>query len=378
MIQGGHADSQNGTPMAGTYVVGRLRELDKALMAAVPRVLTKARDRQNSAEHDDEAIHDLRVGIRRLRTLLKMSRDLFGRWHTDVVREAFAQVMRATGELRDEEVLEETLEGAAEGPEYGDWLDQRRTREAKLRGNVLARIERGDLDRARLLLKALLVFPIEPDRNVELAKFARRTVERSRRKVERRRDVEVTDVMAMHELRIAYKELRYSIELLADALPIDARAQLEPATVFQKRLGELHDVDVAIEVVHRAKGLNHATRQQALNSLAAKREKRVNKYLRELDPLGAGARRESSGARQVTGNASSELEPALDATGKKNRRPPSSNLGAEPKRTGGHGNALTKSGAGKRPTRRTGDDAAPPETLDDAPTVYIRDLGRRP
>src|SRR5206468_113716 len=98
----------------------------------------------------------------------------------DVVREAFAEVMRATGDLRDEEVLEETLSGAAEGPEYESWLRHRKTREAKLRRNVIARIERGDLDRARLMLKALLVFPIEPDRNVDLARFARRTVERAR------------------------------------------------------------------------------------------------------------------------------------------------------------------------------------------------------
>jgi CHAD domain-containing protein len=269
-------------PLAGPYVVAKLRELDAALVAAAPRV-----QRTADADLDEEAVHDLRVAIRRLRTLLKMSRSLFGRWHTDVVRAAFAEVMRATGELRDEEVLEETLDGAASGPDYSRWLGQRKTRETRLRRAVIARIEQGDLDRARLLLKALLVFPIEPDRNRELSRFARRTVERARRRVEGKRDVEVTDVVGMHDLRIAYKELRYSIELLADALPIDARAQLEPATVFQKRLGELHDVDVATEVVRRATKLDAKARAEALATLATLRTKRVNKYLRELDPLGA-------------------------------------------------------------------------------------------
>jgi CHAD domain-containing protein len=267
------------TPRAGTYVVAKLRSLDATLVETAPRVLAKV--------EDDEAVHDLRVAIRRMRTLLKISRGLFGRWHTDVVRGAFAEVMRATGELRDEEVLEETLAGAAPGPEYASWLRRRKARESKLRHSVIARLERGDLDRARLMLKALLVFPVEPERNVELSRFARRTVERARRKVESRRDVEVTDVLAMHDLRIAYKELRYSIELLSEALPIDARAQLEPATVFQKRLGELHDVDVATEVIQNAKGLSVDSRNRALASLATLREKRVNKYLRELDPLGA-------------------------------------------------------------------------------------------
>jgi CHAD domain-containing protein len=276
----GETGEEVSAPKAGAYVLTRLRELDAALVATTPRVLAK--------ESDDEAVHDLRVAIRRMRTLLKISRSLFGRWHTDVVRSAFADVMRATGALRDEEVLEETLTGAAHGPGYQAWLRRRKTREAKLRRAVVARIERGELDRARLMLKALLVFPVAPDRDVDLARFARRTVERARRKVESRRDVEATDVTGMHDLRIAYKELRYSIELLADALPIDARAQLEPATVFQKRLGELHDVDVAIEVVRNARGLSELVRAEALASLASLRDKRVKKYLRELDPLGAG------------------------------------------------------------------------------------------
>jgi CHAD domain-containing protein len=215
-----------------------------------------------------------------------MARTLFGRWHTDVVRTAFKEVMQATGDLRDEEVLEETLAGAAKADGYEQWLASRKTRERKLRQNVIARIERGDLERARLMLKALLVFPVEPKRNIELSKFARRTVERARRKVEAKRDADVADVTGMHDLRIAYKELRYSIELLSEALPIDARAQLEPATVFQKRLGELHDVDVATQVIEKARGLSIPAREEALASLKALRTKRVAKYLRELDPLG--------------------------------------------------------------------------------------------
>ena len=267
-------------PAAGPYVVKKLRELDHDLAAAVPRVMESS---------DDEAIHDLRVAIRRLRTMLKMARPLFGRWHADVVRKGFADVMKATGDLRDEEVLEETLDGLSEHPAFGLWLSARTAREKKLRRAVVARIQRGELDRARLMLKALLVFPFDPERNMELSKFARRTVERARRVVEKGRDVSPDDMLGLHELRISYKELRYSIELLADALPLDARAMLEPAVVFQKRLGEIHDVDVAHDVLRAARALPPDAREEALASLAKIREKRIGKYLRELDPLGAVA-----------------------------------------------------------------------------------------
>lgn len=267
-------------PMAGAYLVRKLRDLDTAMMEAVPRVVSSA---------DDDAIHDMRVAIRRLRTMLKMSRQIFGRWHSDVARRAFADVMRATGDLRDEEVLEETLEGAVDDPIFAAWVKSRETREKKLRAAVVKQIQQGSLDKARLMLKALLVFPVDPERDAELGKFARRTVERARRKVEKQRDVEIEDVLGLHELRIAYKELRYSIELLAEALPLDARAMLEPATVFQKRLGELHDVDVAMETIAQARTLKADLKTSVLASLQKTREKRVGKYLRELDPLLATA-----------------------------------------------------------------------------------------
>ena len=288
------ATRANGPPSAGPYVLKKLRELDASLVAAIPRVVESS---------DDEAIHDLRVAIRRLRTMLKMARPLFGRWHADVVRKAFADVMKATGDLRDEEVLEETLEGLSEDPTFTSWLQTRAARERKLRRAVNARIERGELDRARLMLKALLVFPFDPERNVDLSKFARRTVERARRTVEKGRDVSADDMLGLHALRISYKELRYSIELLSDALPLDARAMLEPAIVFQKRLGEIHDVDVAAEVLRHARTLPTAAREQVAAALGKVRERRIGKYLRELDPLGA----HSSGTAKETTASSEEV-----------------------------------------------------------------------
>lgn len=309
-----HATSSHGrSPPAGPYVVKKLRELDVALAEAIPRVVGDA---------DEEAIHDLRVAIRRLRTMLKMARPLFGRWHADVVRKAFADVMRATGELRDEEVLEETLEGIIDHPTFAKWLKSRAAREKKLRRAVVIRIERGELDRARLMLKALLVFPFDPGRNAELAKFARKTVERARRVVEKGRDVPPEDMQGLHDLRIAYKELRYSIELLADALPLDSRAMLEPAAVFQKRLGEIHDVDVANDVLHAAptRSLPPDVRRDAITALAKVREKRIAKYLRELDPLGAAAdaKAEADAVAALVvknpSNGASTMEDAVTAT----------------------------------------------------------------
>ena len=122
--------------MAGIYVTKKLRECDLAIAAAAPRV--------QSGANDEEAIHDLRVGIRRLRTLLKMSRRLYGTWHADVVRRAYADVMRASGELRDEEVLEETLNGISNHSSFKTFLTARKSRERRLRKAIITRLEAGE------------------------------------------------------------------------------------------------------------------------------------------------------------------------------------------------------------------------------------------
>jgi CHAD domain-containing protein len=263
-------------PSGGSLLARKLRALDAELAAAIPRVTASA---------DVEAIHDLRVAIRRLRTLLKLARPVFGRHYADAVRAAFTVVHRATGALRDEEVLDETLETiASDSPAFVAWKMRRRARERSLRRGVLARLQAGDLSRARQLLKALVTLPVDPERDRPAAKLARRAVDRARRKVEALRDVPTSDAVALHELRIAYKELRYATELLAPALPADLAAMAEPAAKFQKRLGEIHDADMALATLSRARGLDASARTEVRAGLEALREKRVGKYVAEMAP----------------------------------------------------------------------------------------------
>ncbi len=271
-----------GARKTSPFLSRQLRALDEALAAVIPRVMEAA---------DDEAIHDLRVAIRRVRTMLKLVRPVYGRFHADSVRRAFTNVQRATGELRDEEVLEETLDEArVDFESFRGWRSRRRARERRLRRAVLARLEKGELQRARAMLRALLTLPVNPNRDRDLGKFARKCVERAQRGVEALRDVSTDDAEGLHELRIAYKELRYTAELLEGALPADLRALAQPAARFQKRLGELHDVDVATVAARRARALDPEARSALLTRLAALRDKRVAKYAAEVDPAASNVR----------------------------------------------------------------------------------------
>jgi CHAD domain-containing protein len=201
------------------------------------------------------------------------------------VRAAFTAVHRATGTLRDADVLDETLGSlTSDSPAVVAWKMRRRARERSLRRDVIERLRAGDLSRARKLLSALVTLPVVPKRDRPAAKLARRAVERARRNVEKLRDAPTEDAVALHDLRIAYKELRYATELLAEALPADIAAMAEPASKFQKRLGEIHDADMALAALKRARGLDPAARAAVSAELEALRAKRVAKYVADMAP----------------------------------------------------------------------------------------------
>ncbi len=232
---------------------------------------------------DELAVHDLRVSIRRTRTLLEIGRDVFGGFHADEVRRALTEVQRATGALRDEEVL---LEIVASLPlpstDLSNWIATRRRREKRLRSAVRSLVRHDGLARSRALLAALLTFGVKASRDKRLVKFARRAVENAQREVERRR-APSEHARALHRLRVSYKRLRYTAETFADVLPPELSGALaRSAAGFQRRIGEVHDVDVVMEGVHHARGLPGPTRQALLAALSHLRTEREAALLKEL------------------------------------------------------------------------------------------------
>lgn len=269
--------------LTGDYARRKLRELDHAIVLARKRVVEDPND------HD--AVHALRVAIRRLRTMLEATRAIFGKWRATLVRKAFAEVMRTTSPLRDEEVLQATLARASDAPAFVAWARARSRRTRELRHEVTKDLDRDALDRAHRLLDALLTFPIRPDRDRDLVDFARKIAAKAGRSVTKKSAADVRDAKALHELRIAYKRLRYLLELFQEVLPEPERAlvteTLEGTVAFQKRLGDLHDIDVAFAIVNHEKELGARTKRKALSGLSRLRRKGVRKYLRltPLDPL---------------------------------------------------------------------------------------------
>ncbi|HCI79325.1 MAG TPA: hypothetical protein DHW02_06520 [Ktedonobacter sp.] len=58
-------------------------------------------------------------------------------------------------------------------------------------------------------------------------------------------------VSELHNLRIAAKRLRYTLEIFADVLPSSVSNSIEEVTKIQEELGTIHDTDVMMALVRR-------------------------------------------------------------------------------------------------------------------------------
>lgn len=252
-----------------------LRDLDNA----VPRVL---------GGDDDEAVHDLRVALRRIRSILRLVRPVYGRFYVDDVRDGLRRIASATGTLRDEEVLHETLEAIelhdAQQRAIKPWMSRRIQRERMLRKAVVRMLDARALDTPVHRLRALLQLPVPPHRDKEVRRFARQVVLDAHLAVDAKRRVAVDDVTGMHDLRIAYKRLRYAVEGFSRVLPPELRSWGEVATKFQKVLGTLHDHDVAIDVIDRSPAMPEPAKRELLHALRERRRAVAAQYIELAGP----------------------------------------------------------------------------------------------
>ena len=270
----------------------KLRALDDELGAVLPRLEPGA-----DGKVDEEAIHDVRVAIRRLRTLLKVARLVYGRrvadaWCGSASRWSIASPASSATKKCS------SRRSRSSCPRRPRRRITRRSRpgrsaaccaSAACAQQVRTELATGDPGAgAGHAFTGVVLLPIKASRDEDVHGFARSCVDRARRRVEKMRDVPTTDGVGLHELRIAYKELRYATEIFADVLPADLAALAGPAARFQKRLGEVHDVDMALDVAARSR-LEPALAARIARALTALRRDRVAKYVGEMQPALASA-----------------------------------------------------------------------------------------
>ena len=205
------------------------------------------------AADDADAVHDIRVAVRRLRAVLRTARPILDRAWSNDLRHELDLFGRLLGAVRDLDVLIERL--TSEASELGVDAGETERLLAPLRlqrdaGRTRLRAAMDDqryfslLDRLEAATRSLPA--TRPDLTVD--QLARKEFKKLRAfEKHTSRD----DDRQLHELRIHSKRARYAAELARASRGAPAARFIKAATRLQDVLGEHHDAVVAIAELSR-------------------------------------------------------------------------------------------------------------------------------
>ena len=271
--------AERGYALAGVETPGPVRALPAAIDAIQPvsrafqtvafACLGHAQANERGilgADPDPEYVHQMRVGLRRLRSVFSVFGSVLPRPACQPAIDEIRWIAGSLGPARDWDVFAtETLPPLADAFPGHEGLARLAAGVATLReeGNRGAHTAVASERYERLLLRLAAWLACEKWRAVmpedalpilaeSLQPFAERVLQRRHRRVKRRgRDHASFSPEERHQLRIAVKKLRYCAEFFGTIFEPDAvRAYTRGLTGLQNVLGVLNDVAVTGRLLH--------------------------------------------------------------------------------------------------------------------------------
>jgi CHAD domain-containing protein len=238
------------------------------------------------SDPDAEALHKLRVALRRLRSLLWAYRPLLDRRLDDEQRALFKYLAGVAGQTRDWDILIELLDRPADTEALGRCLGAARAEAFDKSRETLANadIKSGLEQSLKESNHALNTSP----RRTPLSPFARKRVAVAHKSLDKRMrraaHAKKSDYASYHAVRKAGKKVRYLLEFFQPQLGKHEIKSLKGLKKLQKRFGSLNDV-VASEALIRANRERFRADRSvdtALANLESERKRRLKAAARML------------------------------------------------------------------------------------------------
>lgn len=244
---------------------------------------------------DPEYLHQARVALRRLRSLLRLLKPLLPGEELARMSPPLRELGRALGACRDWDVLAgETLAELASGLDQPDWIEPLRRLAEAHREQAMDTVrsvlrapfhQRLKLEFGRTL--AMLTAPASGSEHSDepslLREFARRRLRRGRRRLQQRcAELVVSDNARVHALRLEIKKLRYACEALGSLFSAKrVRSFVQRLAQAQGELGHFNDAAVAQRLIDGL-GAVDPLAKGALHGFAAARTLATRRQLPQL------------------------------------------------------------------------------------------------
>jgi CHAD domain-containing protein len=288
------AKSDNGHHPRRTTPRARLSKVDKPGVSAddpmseagrkvmafyLVRLLEEEENVRNEAH--GEAVHDMRVATRRLRSALDIFSSFYRKHVTKRLRNDLRKLGRALGAVRDLEVVRKKVDTDAESlsasireglqPLLDNWHEQ-------LQANRQDLVDLLDSERYAELLDYTVDFvstlgkdaaemPNEHEPTPYLVRHVVPALIYQQYEIVRAYEPFLTGVSldTLHALRIEAKRLRYRLESFEEVLTSDAKRVVEATKALQDHLGELQDSRVATGLMQNF--IHHADEYQSVTAI---------------------------------------------------------------------------------------------------------------
>lgn len=206
-----------------------------------------------------EAIHDIRVATRRLRSVLRDFEGIIGELPDESLREDLSNLSDLLGAVRDEDVAIAALEQfstEAANKKIRDGIEDLIAERREIRKTAFRDLHMLLSPKILKELRSRLGVALESTRE-QLGLFRSLTIIEAAREAITARSNDLFErgnviykpnkIKGLHKLRIAAKRLRYAIELFAACLGEAVVPFAADVKKLQDHLGETHDCDVWIK-----------------------------------------------------------------------------------------------------------------------------------
>lgn len=255
------------------------KAVERGILYWMERVIAEREKARKS--FDANAVHDLRVALRRCRSMAEGFQNLNGDSSWGKMRKAGKVVFSALGELRDTQVLLEWNERLRpDCPPVAERLKSAcLQRESILKTKAAEGVDKFDTQRWQQWAQKLdmLVRGVGSSTEVFQVLALERYEAAHKLHAKALRDRSKT---SLHELRIGIKKLRYIVE---NFLPDLEKSWGKDLRLLQDLLGEVHDLDVLWNTARQIQAFaSPQERQQWCAAVARERTQRVQAYREKM------------------------------------------------------------------------------------------------